>query len=158
MVHDDCFNPGGDFVLIKLTIPGEPCAKGRPRVGKFGTYTPEKTLNYETLVKELYIIQHANKKLQGQLKIDIKAYFKIPQGEIPKAKKPKPQTLQRYNDILNGKIRHTKKPDWDNVGKIISDALNGLAYDDDSQIVSAIVEKFYSNDPRVEVEISEVAV
>lgn len=139
--------------MIELTIPGEPCAKGRPRLGKWGTYTPEKTVNYETLVKQLYITNNFGKKLEGEISLTVKAYFKIPQSEIPKSRTPKPKTVQRYKDHLNGKIRHTKKPDWDNVGKIISDALNGLAYDDDSQIVSAKVEKYYSDNPRVEISL-----
>ena len=141
--------------MINLTIPGEPCAKGRPRVGKWGTYTPEKTVNYETLVKHLYISEHRGERLDGELRLLIKAYFKIPKGEVPIAKKPKPETMQRYKNLLNGTVRHIKKPDWDNVGKIISDALNGLAYNDDSQIVSATVEKYYSDKPRVEITLSE---
>jgi Holliday junction resolvase RusA-like endonuclease len=130
--------------MIKLTIPGQPCAKGRPRLGKFGTYTPEKTVNYETLVKELYIIGNYGKQLEGALQITVSAFFKIPKS--------------KENAFKNscGEIRPTTRPDWDNIGKIISDALNGLAYCDDSQIVRAIVNKYYSDIPRVEVEICNV--
>lgn len=53
-------------------------------------------------------------------------------------------------------IRPTKKPDMDNIIKIIADALNGIAYYDDSQIVDTAVRKFYSDEPRVVVKISEV--
>ena len=56
-----------------------------------------------------------------------------------------------------GEIRPIKRPDWDNIGKLITDALiNNLAYHDDSQIVSCTVEKYYSEQPRVEVEIEEI--
>jgi Holliday junction resolvase RusA-like endonuclease len=127
--------------MIKLTIPGQPCAKQRPKHGKGFTYTPAKTVNYETLVKELYIMQNFRQQLEGALKITVKAYFQTP------------KTKQKA--AANG-LRPTTKPDWDNVGKIISDALNGLAYHDDSQIVSATVEKYYSEFPQVEVEIEEV--
>jgi Holliday junction resolvase RusA-like endonuclease len=132
--------------MIKLTIPGQPCAKQRPRVMKGFTYTPTKTVNYETFVKELYIMEHYTKQLEGALQMTVKAYFKI-----PKSQSQKNRWLMR-----TGEIRPTKKPDWDNVGKIISDALNGLAYHDDSQIVSATIEKRYSLEPRVEVEIQEI--
>jgi len=132
--------------MIRLTIPGQPCAKSRPRVCKFGTYTPVKTVNYETLVKELYIMEHYTKQLEGALQMTVKAYFQIPESKSKKVK-----GLMR-----NGTIRPTSKPDWDNVGKIISDALNGLAYHDDSQIVDAHVEKWYSDAPRVEVYIQEI--
>lgn len=132
--------------MIKLTIPGPPCAKQRPRLGKFGTYTPDKTVNYETLVKQLYIVEHYGKQLEGALSLKVLAYFQIPKSKSKKAKET----------MLKGEIRPTGRPDWDNVGKIISDALNGLAYHDDSQIVSATVEKWYSDTPRVEVEIQEI--
>ena len=131
--------------MIKLTIPGEPCAKQRPRLGKGYTYTPQKTVNYETLVRELYILQNFRQKLEGELVMTVRAYFTI----------PKSASKKKAADMVAGRIRPTKRPDWDNVGKIISDALNGLAYHDDSQIVSATVEKWYSTEPRVEVELRE---
>ena len=59
--------------------------------------------------------------------------------------------------MLEHKIRPTKKPDWDNIGKIICDSLNQIAYRDDAQIVDSQVRKFYSENPRVEVIIKEVA-
>ena len=130
---------------MKLTIPGEPCAKQRPRLGKGFTYTPTKTVNYETLVKQLYITQ-GNERLEGALKLTVNAYFSIPKSASKK------KTL----DMYESRIRPTKRPDWDNIGKIISDALNGLAYHDDSQIVAATVGKWYSTEPRVEVEITEL--
>ena len=132
--------------MIKLTIPGEPCAKQRPRTTKQGhTYTPQKTVNYETLVRQLYITQNFRKQLEGALKMTVRAYFAIPKSDSNK---------KAYQKSI-GIIRPTKRPDWDNVGKVISDALNGLAYHDDSQIVSATVEKWYSLEPRVEVILME---
>lgn len=145
MVDCNSFNTGGDAVLIKLTIPGEPCAKGRPRLGKWGTYTPDKTVNYENLVKQLYISEHAGEKLNGALHLTVKAYFKIPKS-TPK---------KNISDMIAGKVTPTKKPDIDNIIKIIGDSLNGIAYDDDSQIVTIIAEKFYSDNPRVELTLSE---
>ena len=134
--------------MIKLTIPGPPCAKQRPRVVNGHTYTPAKTVNYETLVKQLYIVEHHNRQLDGPLSMTVRAYFQI----------PKSASQRKATEMQEGKIRPTTKPDWDNVGKIISDALNGLAYRDDSQIVRATVEKYYSDEPRVEVEIQEIGV
>lgn len=132
--------------MIKLIIPGEPVAKQRPKVYNGRGVTPEKTVNYETLVRQLYITQYFRQQLEGQLRLTVTAYLKIPKSASKKAKE----------DMISGKTRPTKKPDWDNLGKIISDALNGLAYKDDSQIVSATVDKWYSIYPRVEVEIDEL--
>ena len=55
--------------------------------------------------------------------------------------------------MIDRLIRPTRKPDFDNIGKVICDALNGIAYRDDAQIVDALVRKFYSDTPRVIVEI-----
>jgi Holliday junction resolvase RusA-like endonuclease len=133
---------------ISLTIPGKPFGKQRPRVLKNGiTYTPKETVNYETLIKELYIIQHFRKQLEGPVRIHIKAYFPIPKS-VSKRKK---------EEMIAGKIRPVKKPDMDNIIKIIADALNGLAYRDDSQIVECTIEKYFSDEERVEIEIEEVS-
>lgn len=57
--------------------------------------------------------------------------------------------------MLQGKILPTKKPDCDNIAKIICDALNGVAYKDDKQIVQLLVSKVYSVEPFVLVTISD---
>jgi len=132
--------------MIRLTIPGEPMGKQRPKFGNGRTYTPQKTVNYETLVKELYIMQNCGKQLEGQIEILVTAVFG-PAQSAPK---------KRLSAMLCRKERPTKKPDCDNILKIICDALNGLAYRDDAQIVSARIDKFYGCEPRVEVEIQEI--
>lgn len=133
--------------MYKLTISGEPTAKQRPRMGNGFTYTPTKTVNYETLVKELFISNYPNGSLlEGPLRMRVVAYFTIPESKSKKVKE----------EMRNGIIRPTKKPDWDNIGKIISDALNTIAYKDDSQIVESSIQKFYSDNPRVEVYINQM--
>ncbi|MCM0648662.1 RusA family crossover junction endodeoxyribonuclease [Clostridium swellfunianum] len=133
--------------MIRLIIPGEPMGKGRPRLGKFGAHTPVKTLNYENLVKEIFMINGL--KLipdKPQLKAVISCYYSIPES----ASKKKKELMK------NKEIRPTKKPDCDNVAKIILDSLNKIAYADDSQIVELTVNKWYSQNPRVEVEIDKL--
>jgi Holliday junction resolvase RusA-like endonuclease len=133
--------------MIKFTIPGKPMGKQRARTLKTGrSYTPEQTVNYETLVKQLFITSgYGEGQLNGALEAEIRAYFPIPQSASKKKKE----------EMLSGKIRPTTKPDWDNIGKIICDSLNELAYHDDSYITDAIVIKRYSSFPRVEVIIKE---
>jgi Holliday junction resolvase RusA-like endonuclease len=130
---------------MKLIIPGEPCAKQRPKFGNGRTYTPEKTVNYETLVRQLYI-QATKEYHEGALRLIVNAFFSI----------PKSTSKKNREKMLQGIIRPTKRPDWDNIGKIVSDALNTIAYHDDSYIVDARVRKWYSDTPRVEVEITEL--
>ena len=52
----------------------------------------------------------------------------------------------------------TSAPDADNVVKAVSDALNGIAWHDDAQIVCAVAKKRYGSKARVDVRIWEVAV
>ena len=134
---------------IKFTVEGEPVAKARPRLryGNLGAYTPQKTIDYEELVRTEYIRQvkeYRSKPAFEQnecVKLVVDAYYAIPKNEGKK----------KILYMLSKIIRPVKKPDWDNVGKIVSDALNKLAFYDDQQIVSATVNKYYSKTPRIEV-------
>lgn len=111
-------------------------------------HTPEKTAVYENLVKLEYERQCGGRAFAEKvmLRMDVKAYFEIPKSTSKKAREA----------MLIGAIRPTKKPDVDNLIKTIADACNALAYHDDSQIVQATVEKYYSDNPRVEVTIVDI--
>ncbi len=134
-------------MIIDFTIPGEPKGKGRPRFGKGHTYTPDDTENYETFVKICYA-KNARKPFpaDSRIKMTVMAYFGIPAS--------KPKYIKQA--MAKGDILPAKTPDVDNIAKIICDALNGLAYKDDKQIVELHVSKFYAEDPRVEVYMEEI--
>lgn len=129
---------------MEFTVQGEPTAKGRPRITKWGAHTPEKTVLYENLIKTEYRLANGEMH-EGQLVMNIKAYFSI----------PKSASKKKHDQMVSGEIRPTKKPDADNILKVVADALNKIAYDDDSQIVKATISKYYSDLPRVEIEIKE---
>ena len=133
--------------MIQLTVPGEPVGKARPRVTRSGiTYTPTKSVNYETLIKELFIIKYPDfQPLEGPVRLNLSAWLRI-----PKTSKRKAGAMER------GEIRPTKKPDLSNILKSVEDGLDELAYLDDSQIVEAAIEKRYSSRPRIELTIEEV--
>lgn len=134
--------------MREFTVPGPPVAKGRPRLGKYTTYTPEKTVNYENLVQFSYLQKYKNAEpMEGYLKIEMLFFMPIPKST---SKKRKELMLQR-------KILPDKKPDYDNMAKAISDALNNIAYKDDNQIVEAHIYKFYCYDPRAEVFIESIS-
>ena len=136
-------------MVVEFTIHGEAKGKGRPRFTKQGrTYTPEATANYENFVKIEYINQCKEDRFEKgvELAMEITAYFGIPESKPKKQKQ-----LMR-----DGVIRPTKKPDMDNIIKIIADSLNGIAYYDDSQIVDTTIRKFYSDEPRVVVKIADI--
>lgn len=139
-------------MTITFTVPGSPQGKMRPRVVKRGnfvqTYTPDKTVNYENLVKLMYG-QEAKGRVfdrDKSLRVLIVALYDIPQS-----------TSKKRAELMRiGEIRPTKKPDLDNIAKIICDALNGVAYHDDAQVVDLKVVKYYSDTPCVTVTIEEV--
>ena len=137
----------GQMTTVNFTIPGKPGAKGRPRFTRYGkTYTPKETVEYENLVRLEYQQQSEGVKFPEDicLSLRVEAYYSMAQS-TPKKKRQR---------MLSGEIRPGKKPDVDNVLKIVADALNDIAYHDDSQIVEATVVKNYSDDPRVEVTIT----
>ena len=133
---------------INLTINGRPQGKARPRLGKGRIYTPQQTLDYEALVGWTYKNKYNVDKMgtDNPLKMNIKAYFKIPKSET--------RPMKAY---LKDKY-YPHKPDSDNIAKIVMDGLNGLAYLDDNQVVSLNVEKWYTDEEeRVEIEIEEIS-
>jgi Holliday junction resolvase RusA-like endonuclease len=132
-------------MTIKLIVPGEPIAKQRARVTRRGfAFTPAKTVHYETYIRELFATQYPSfEPLIGPVVLKVWAYFPIPKG-----------VSKRTRELMeSGLMRRDKRPDWDNIGKAVSDALNGVAYADDGQIGAASIEKLYSSRPRLEIEI-----
>ena len=69
---------------------------------------------------------------------------------------PKSTSKKKIELMEKGEIRPTIKPDLDNCVKIVADSLNGIAYKDDSQIVSVVADKYYSDTPRLELRIGIV--
>ena len=123
--------------------------KQRPKFSRQGqfvkTYTPQKTVNYETYVKERFLIEHPEyKPLEGELVVRINSYFSI----------PKSFSKKKREQAEMGMIKPTKKPDCDNIAKIVLDSLNGIAFMDDKQVVNLVVTKNYDTIPCVEVSIS----
>lgn len=137
-------------MTIHFTVPGMPFGKQRPRHTKYGhDYTPKETVAYEKLAEQCFLtaVGCGFVPLQGALRIKIFAGY-----PIPKSTSKKQRAL-----MLENKVLPTKKPDWDNVGKIICDALNGVAYKDDAQITKSEVDKRYIDGPGlVEVWISNL--
>ena len=118
-----------------FTISGEPEGKARPRVTRNGTYTPHKTAAYEKLVQMSFRTQCPGTFFgDAPLCVYITACFTPPARA----------TKRKRSRMLSGEIRPTKKPDTDNIAKAICDALNGVAYRDDSQICCLTVQKKYA--------------
>lgn len=136
---------------VAFTILGEPVGKQRPKFSRQGeyvkTYTPEKTVNYENLVKLEYRRQVGDVCFDKDTPLDMRitAYHSIPNSVSKKKRQA----------MIDRKIRPLKKPDSSNITKAVEDALNGIAYKDDSQIVDSQTRRFYGEQPRVVVTIQE---
>ena len=138
---------------LKFEVPGSPIGQGRPKFstinGHAVAYDPEKSRNYKAYVKLLAtqaMKEQGFTMIDGPCCLDILAFFEVPKSKSKKFREA----------ALNGLERPTKKPDIDNIVKALQDALNGLAYKDDSSIVFLSVAKCYSEVPRVEVILREI--
>ena len=137
---------------ISFFVPGEPIGKGRPKFARRGnfvkTYTPEKTANYETLVgwyaKESMPEDHNLMELP--LTVEVYAIIGIPSSFSKK----------KRDMAINGDLHPTKKPDADNIIKGIFDAMNGIVYVDDKQIVKCLFVKVYGETPGVHIHVEEI--
>ena len=121
---------------ITFAVPGKPQGKGRPRHMKNGhTYTPKETRMYECRIREAYRLQSGYAfPPDVPIAVNVLAFFPI----------PKSFTRKQRALIEQGKLFPLVKPDEDNIKKAVNDALNGIAYADDKQIVDGRCRKLYA--------------
>lgn len=150
-------------MLIRFTIPGDPLAQARPRFttrgGYVSTYDTKECKNYKKYVR-MVAKETAHKigwiSKEVPLRMSITVHFAPPNSWSKKKKQ----------QAISGMIYHDKKPDVDNLSKIIMDALpdkmakpkkgetcdiDAGLYHDDKQIVLLVVRKDYSDTPGVDV-------
>ena len=136
--------------MREFKIPGKVQAKQRPRFSKSGiVYTPKETRVYEDFVRVCYsdyANQYQWEPYDGQLRAEIEVFIQVPKSD---------SKLNKQAKII-GEIRPTIKPDCDNLAKSILDSLNGLAYQDDRQIIELSVKKFYAEQSEVKIRLMEV--
>lgn len=135
-------------MIYEFEVPGKITGKGRPRVNSYTgiVYTPTKTKDYESLIEQYFLLKYPRfKQIEQRTKVSIIAYF-----DIPKSTKK-----SDIEGMLNNEISPTKKPDIDNIVKIVLDAMNKFAFKDDTQITKLEVEKKYSNEEKIVVKIEE---
>lgn len=137
--------------MIHFTIPGKPQGKARartvynPKTKRSASYTPDNTVLYENLIKTMYLQSCPDERyMDGQaLQVTITANYEP----------PKSTSKKNRNLMIFGEMKPCKKPDIDNIAKVVLDALNGLAYKDDTQVCSLTVLKKYAEHEGVNVHI-----
>jgi len=136
--------------MVTFKVNANPVGKQRARYAKRGnfvqTYTPDKTRNYESLIKEAAIQAMGSNEI---LETPVNLYLYI------RAPIPKSYSKKRSEACLNGSEKPIKKPDASNVLKSVEDAMNGVVYKDDSQIVNIHVSKVYSSLAGVDICVKE---
>ena len=134
-----------------LVVYKEPHPKERPRVtmvaGHPKIYTAHATQKYEEEIAAAWTKANGNLPYTGPVIVRIVLGMRI----------PKSASKAKIKKMLDRQIRPTVKPDVDNCAKSILDALNGLAYVDDNQIVGLTVRKFYTETPKVLIKVAEWA-
>ena len=137
---------------VELTILGEPVGKQRPRYsmynGTIRTYTPQQTINYESLIAHEYNQKYGKLSFERDTPISIvvNAYFKLSGVDFGK------KGLSKSGRAKMSMGYCTKHVDLDNIVKSIMDSLNSICYVDDKQVVVINACKFWTMDtPRVEI-------
>lgn len=112
-----------------FTWVGRVRGQGRPRFGNGHAYESKRDIEYKRTIRDLYVMRGCRHFGAAPISVTIDVARHLPIG-----------TPKRVRSVFD-----TQKPDVDNIAKAVLDALNGVAYDDDKQIISLLVRKF----PRV---------
>lgn len=143
---------------ITFVIPGPPKGKARARtfynskLGRMQSITPDGTVLYENLIKTNYTEVAEDEDFKGYFDKEPLTMAVTAVYEIPKSTSKKKVKLMQ-----EGLERPCKKPDIDNIAKVVCDALNKVAYGDDTQICDMILRKRYTRkgeNPHVIVTVS----
>lgn len=127
---------------VMFTVPGKPQGKARARTyynvstKKHCSTTPENTVLYENFIKDRYLQMAKGAFLEREKPVTLRIIARY----LP----PKSVSKKRKLDMLEGRELPLKKPDMDNIVKVVADALNGVAYHDDTQIALVQAKKCYS--------------
>lgn len=138
---------------VYFRVPGKPQGKARAgtfystSAGKHMSMTPETTVLYENFIKDQYLQQADGLYLEQGIPVSIRVVAKF----LP----PKSVSKKNRAEMLCGSIKPLKKPDMDNIVKVVADALNGVAYHDDTQIVSVSAKKIYAASEGLDVIVEE---
>lgn len=136
-------------VSFFVDIEPQPWQRPRTRVvkGYVKHYSPTKTKKYEKQIADTYRRITKAPFFEKDQPLRVAIHFDMP---VPKSTSKKKQKL-----MFGGLIKHLKRPDVDNLGKAVLDALNGVAWADDAQIVSLNLRKRYGTHGAIWVHIAE---
>lgn len=135
-------------MVYEFEVPSKIIGKGRPRLNSYTgkVYTPTRTKDYESLVEQYFLLKYPRyKTVEGRAKVQITAYFEVPKSTSKSIKE----------QMLGKSISPIKKPDIDNIVKVVLDSMNKFAFKDDTQITKIEVEKVYGVEEKLYIKIEE---
>ena len=134
--------------MYEFEVEGNITGKQRPRVNRYtgNIYTPNATKDYEEYIRQCFFLKYPkNVMLEGRVEVEIEAYLKIPANT---------KKVDKEN-MINNFISPVKKPDIDNIAKVVLDSINSYVIKDDSQVTKISVEKKYAETPKLVIRIKE---
>lgn len=135
---------------IEFFVSMDPVAQGRPRFstacGYARAYDPKKSREAKSYL-QLAAAEAMGQEvpLEGALRLWIVVYRPA----------PKSVSQKKLREMLGGKIMPTTKPDASNYQKLVEDALNGIVWRDDSQLVETRCIKRYGEKPGYKIQVTE---
>ena len=145
------------MTTVSVHIPGVPQGKARARSyvikggkrsGSIGHYTPPTTKEWEARAAVLgKMAMQGKQPFAGPLELILIAWMPVPESWSKK----------KTQRALDGELRPTVKPDFDNIAKILCDAFNKVVWLDDAQVVEATVRKLYSSTPQVVAHVKQLS-
>ena len=134
-------------MIYRFEVPGPAIAQARPGSARGRwRYDPPRCREYKEKVRGCAAPVQPPKPFEGALTVKVTEYRAIPRS----------WSKRKQEAARNGRIDPITKPDTDNVLKGIKDALKGIFWKDDAQVIHDDISKRYIDTPRVEVEVGEV--
>ncbi len=132
---------------IAFEVRGVPVGQGRARMARVGrgvrAYTDEKTRRASASFLAQALPYKPDKPLEGALRLRLRFVFPVPASYSKK----------RRERCLVGLEWPAKRPDLDNLEKLVKDSLNGVFYRDDSQVCYVVKAKQYGGVARTFVDL-----
>ena len=138
---------------VTFHVPGKPQGKARartfysPQAGRSVSVTPDRTVLYENLIKDMFLQNAGGCYMETGIPVTLRIVARF----LP----PKSKSNKVKQQMIDGEIFPLKKPDMDNIVKVVADALNGVAYHDDTQIALVIAKKVYSAVEGLDITVEE---
>lgn len=130
------------MLLFEILIDPQPVRK--TKWCKTHGYNPGK--KYEDTLRWQIMPHRPSQPLECGLRVDITFYLPI----------PKSTSMLIRRQMLRGVIQHIKRPDRDNLAYPVTNAMQGLIYKDDSQIVCGDNVKLYGEVPKIVIKVTEI--